>query len=79
VRDDLRAVVRQAVLAGVVERSVYAVHDGSRDFAAALRLGAELGIDLEHTDVARRLLRASAWTGGAGPRERDDCFFPAHA
>jgi hypothetical protein len=77
VREDLRAVVRQAVRSGVVERSTYAVEDASTSTEAALRLGLELGLDLDRTRVDRRLVGATAWTGGAGPRERADCLAPA--
>jgi hypothetical protein len=74
VREDLRAVVRQAVLTGVVERSVYSVDDDSREAGGAVRLGVELGLHLRSTDVTRRLVAAHAWTRGSGPRERADCL-----
>jgi hypothetical protein len=74
VHEDLRAVVRQAVLTGVVERSVYAVDDTSREAGAAVRLGVELGLHVRHTDVSRRLVDATAWTHGSGPRARTDCL-----
>jgi hypothetical protein len=79
VHDDMRAVVRRAVTAGVVERSVYAVRDAGREISAAVRLGAELGVHLRRADVSRRLVGATAWTGGSGPRERADCVEAASA
>jgi len=79
VRADLRAVVRQAVLAGVVERSVYAVREDSASLGGAARMGAELGLELERSAVERRLVSAEAWTAGQGPRERVDCKAPPDA
>jgi hypothetical protein len=71
--EDLRAVVRRAVQAGVVERAVYAVRDASDDLELSARLGLELGIDIDRVDVARRLVAASAWTPGSRERAREDC------
>ena len=76
---DLRAVVRQAVLAGVVERSVYAVREDSVSLGGSARIGAEVGLELERGSVERRLVTADAWTAGHGPRERVDCKAPAGA
>jgi hypothetical protein len=73
VASDLRAVVRRAVQAGVVERAVYAVRDGSDALEVAARVGLELGIDVDRVDVARRLVAASAWTPGSHERRREDC------
>jgi len=71
--DDLRAVIRRAVAVGTVERSVYAVSDRSGDVALAGRLGLELGLELERTKLDRRLVSATAWTGGFRARAREDC------
>ena len=71
---DLRAAVRRAILAGTVERAVYAVDDRSHDIDLAARLGAELGVHLDRVHTDRRLLSASAWTPGSGERERYDCL-----
>jgi hypothetical protein len=70
---DLRAVIRRTAQAGVVERAVYAVGDSSRKVEAAVRLGMELGIEVDRVQVTRRLVAASAWTGGSDERERVDC------
>ena len=74
VRDDLRAVVRRTAQAGVVERAVYEVSDDSRGVEAAARLGLELGLEVDRVRVDRRLVAASAWTGGSPERERVDCL-----
>ncbi len=58
---------------GTVERSVYAVEDGSRSFELAAALGAELGLEAGYSKVDRRLVEASAWTGGSQERAREDC------
>ena len=71
---DLRAAMAQAVRTGTVERSVYAVDDGSRSFALAGRLGAEVGIEGGYAKVDRRLVSASAWTAGSRERARADCL-----
>ena len=74
VADDLRAAVRRAVQAGTVERSVFAVEDGSRSFELAARAGAELGLEADYSKVDRRLVEASARTGGSQERAREDCI-----
>jgi len=74
--DDLRAVVRRTVQAGVVERAVYAVDDESGGLGMHVRMGLELGVDFERLDVGRRLVSASAWTHGSTERERVDCLGP---
>jgi len=74
VLEDLRAVIRHTVAVGTVERSVYAVSDQSSDFALAGRLGVELGLELDRTKVDRRLVSATAWTGGSRARAREDCL-----
>ena len=69
---DLREAIGQAVRAGTVERSVYAVdgRDRGRSSSAA-RLGAEVGIEAGASKVDRRLVEASAWTAGSpSARER---------
>ena len=71
---DLRAAILQSVRTGTVERSVYAVADGSRSFELAGRLGAEVGIEAGHAKVDRRLVSASAWTTGSRERAREDCL-----
>ena len=71
---DLRAAIGQAVRAGTVERSVYAVADASRSFELAARLGAEVGIEAGASKVDRRLVEASAWTAGSAERAREDCL-----
>ena len=70
---DLRAAVAHAVRSGTVERSVFAVEDGSRSLELAGRLGAEVGIEAGSTKVDRRLLEASARTAGSQERAREDC------
>ena len=73
VAEDLRAAVRRTVQVGTVERSVFAVHDGSRSFELAARAGAELGLEADYSKVDRRLVEASARTGGSQERAREDC------
>ena len=73
VAEDLRAAVRRAVQAGTVERSVYAIDDGSRSLELAGRFGAEIGVEGGYSKVDRRLLAASAWTAGSQERTREDC------
>lgn len=74
VAGDLREAIRHTVLAGTVERSVYAVHDGSRSLELAARLGAEVGVEAGYTKIDRRLVEASAWTAGSQERAREDCI-----
>jgi hypothetical protein len=71
---ELRAVVRRTAQAGTVERAVYAVEDRSHELAAAVRIGAELGLEAATVAVERRLVAASAWTGGSPERRREDCL-----
>ena len=71
---DLRAAIAQAVRTGTVERSVYAVQDGSRSLDLAARLGAEIGLEAGYVKVDRRLVEASAWTAGSPERAREDCL-----
>ena len=71
--EDLRAAVRRAVQVGTVERSVFAVEDGSRSFELAARAGAELGLEADYSKVDRRLVEASARTAGSHERAREDC------
>jgi hypothetical protein len=71
---DLRAALLQAVRTGTVERSVYAVEDGSRSLELAGRLGAEVGVEARYSKVDRRLVEASAWTAGSQERAREDCI-----
>ena len=70
---DLRAAVAHAVRFGTVERSVYAVEDGSKSLEVAGRLGLELGLEAEYAKVDRRLVEASARTAGSQVRAREDC------
>jgi hypothetical protein len=70
---DLRAAVAHAARFGTVERSVFAVDDGSRSLELAGRLGAEIGVEAGFTKVDRRLLEASARTAGSQERAREDC------
>jgi len=70
----LDAVLRRTAQLGTIERAVYAVEDRSRDYAAALKLGVELGLDYSELDVRRRLVAASAWTAGSRERRRADCL-----
>jgi hypothetical protein len=70
----LRALVRRTAQVGTIERAVYAVRDESHDYAAAVRLGVELGVDESELDVQRRLVDASAWTAGSPERRRADCL-----
>jgi hypothetical protein len=58
---------------GTVERAVYDVRDESGTFELAARLGEELGIEVDHVKVQRRLVSASAWTPGSQERVREDC------
>src|SRR4051794_6766501 len=74
VAGDLRAVIARTTAAGTIERSVYAVADSSHDFDAAVRLGAQLGVDASLVDVTRHLIAASAWTRGSPERRRVDCL-----
>jgi hypothetical protein len=70
----LRAAIRQAVRTGTVERSVYAVDDGSHSLELAARIGAEVGVEADYSKVDRRLVEASAWTAGSQERAREDCI-----
>jgi hypothetical protein len=72
--EDLRAVIRHTAAVGTVERSVYAVSGGTDAVALAGRLGLEVGLELERTDAARRLVSATARTGGSNERAREDCI-----
>jgi hypothetical protein len=71
---DLRPLMLYAVQRGTVERSVYDVRSDSSDFELGVKLGLELGLDAETVKVQRRLVAASAWTGGAQERVREDCL-----
>ena len=62
---DLREAIRHAVRAGTVERSVYAVEDGSRSLELAARLGAEVGIE-----AGSRRSTAGSWRRAPGPPAR---------
>ena len=72
--DDVRAVIRHTAAVGTVERSVYAVDDGSDYVALAGRLGLELGLELGRTKVDRHLVSATARTAGSAERAREDCL-----
>ena len=69
----MREVIRHTAAVGTVERSVFEVADRSDALAVAGRLGLELGFELGRTVVDRRLVSASARTGGSAPRAREDC------
>jgi hypothetical protein len=71
---DLRAAVAHAVRFGTVERSVFAVEDGSRSLEVAGRFGAEVGVEGGYAKVDRRLLEATARTAGSQERAREDCL-----
>jgi hypothetical protein len=71
---DLKAAVAHAVRFGTVERSVFAVEDGSRSLELAARAGAEVGLEGGYAKVDRRLLEATARTGGSQERAREDCI-----
>jgi hypothetical protein len=71
---DLRGVLQLAVQRGTVERAVYDVRDESGGLEIAAKLGAELGVDASRVRVRRTLVSASAWTGGAQERVREDCL-----
>jgi hypothetical protein len=72
-RADLVNVIRYTVSAGTVERSVYAVTDETHEMSAAVRLGVELGVEIERTKVDRRLVEAVVRTPGSDVRSREDC------
>lgn len=71
---DLREAIRHTVRTGTVERSVYAVEDGSKSFEVAGRLGVEMGLEAGYSKVDRRLVAAGAWTAGSRERAREDCL-----
>ena len=71
--DKTRGLLALAVQRGTVEQSVYDVRDDSGSVEIGARFGAELGVDVEDVRVERRLVSASAWTGGSQERLRDDC------
>jgi hypothetical protein len=71
---DIRAIVLRTAQAGVVERAVYEVRDGSKEVEVAARFGLELGLDVGRVRVDRRLVAASVWTGDPPVRERVDCL-----
>lgn len=71
--DDLRAVIERTVEHGTIERATYAVADRSHDYSVAAKLGVQLGVDVSRLDLTRRLVAASAWTGGSPERHRLDC------
>ena len=70
---DLRALLKRAVTTGIVERSVFAVRDGSEQLKLEAKLGLALGVDGREVDIDRRLVAASAWTNGSRERAREDC------
>jgi Flp pilus assembly pilin Flp len=70
---ELRALVRRAAATGIVERAVYDVRDDSEELKLAAKVGVVLGVDGEEVRIDRRLVAASAWTGGSRERERADC------
>jgi Flp pilus assembly pilin Flp len=70
---ELRALVRRAAVAGVVERAVYDVRDGSEQLKLSAKFGLALGVDGREVKIDRRLVAASAWTHGSRERERFDC------
>ena len=70
---ELDVLVRRAVRTGVVERAVYDVRDDSASLELSAKLGLAVGVDGEEVDVERRLVAASAWTGGGRERDRADC------
>ena len=73
VAGDLRALLKRAVTTGIVERSVFAVRDGSEQLKLEAKLGLALGVDGREVDIDRRLVAASAWTNGSRERAREDC------
>jgi hypothetical protein len=70
---ELRALLRRAVTAGIVERAVYDVRDGTDELKLEAKLGLALGVDGREVEIDRRLVAASAWTHGSRERERADC------
>jgi Flp pilus assembly pilin Flp len=70
---ELHELMLYTVQRGTVERAVYDVRDESGTFELAARLGEELGIEVNHVKVQRRLVAASAWTPGSQERLREDC------
>jgi hypothetical protein len=70
---ELQTLVARAVSAGIVERAVYEVADGSEGVELGVSLGVSLGVEGSEVDVDRRLVAAQAWTGGSRARERADC------
>ena len=72
--DELRAAIRHAAATGIVERNVYRIADRTKDVEVALRLGVEIGLELEYTSVDRTLVAATATTAGSAQRAREDCL-----
>jgi hypothetical protein len=72
--DDLRAVVRRTAQAGVVERAVYSRRDDSERLDLSAQLGLSVGLQADRISEQRRLMSATAWTGGSRERERFDCL-----
>jgi Flp pilus assembly pilin Flp len=76
---ELAVLTRRAVRSGIVERAVYEVRDDSDDVKLAAEVGVAVGLDAREVDVERRLVAASAWTGGGRERDRADCGVTATA
>jgi Flp pilus assembly pilin Flp len=76
---ELAVLTRRAVRSGVVERAVYDVRDDSADVKLSAKVGVAMGLDAREVAVERRLVAASAWTGGGRERDRADCGVTAAA
>jgi hypothetical protein len=70
----MRPLMEHMYANGTVERAVFAVSDESRGVSGSARAAiGVVGGSYKHIKIKRRLLSASARTGGPFPRKRVDC------
>jgi hypothetical protein len=72
-RERADAVFRRIETHGIIERTVSEVSDDSRTASVSLQLGAKVGLSGKQIKVHRKLVEATARTGGRYERERFDC------
>jgi hypothetical protein len=72
-RERAEAVFRRIETHGIIERTVSEVSDDSRAASFSIQLGAKVGLSGKRIEVHRKLVEATARTGGPRERERFDC------